>query len=47
MDVDGLCMECRDMMEADYALGRDRIWDEVPEYFNLPSWSALKNVVDA
>jgi hypothetical protein len=40
---DGLCHQCAVGAEMAHEAGRKKIWDKLPMFFGLPSWSRLLN----
>ena len=37
-----ICAPCVARLEASFAIGSKRIWDELPSYFDLPPWEELQ-----
>lgn len=37
-----LCEDCKDSGKAAVAIGRQKIWDQLPSIFELPPWEDLK-----
>jgi len=43
----GLCSVCAYTAEKLFRSGQDKLWDELPSYFGLPSWDDLQDFDDS